>query len=157
MTALTNDLWTASFTVDRLGSWSFAVEGWIDHFDTWQSDLKKRIAAQPDPANPDTGVPGQNIPLALRSGALLLEATATRADAADAKLIQQIVLSLRWLADQDAPYYEYPISDEASELAAKYPDLRYVVRSGKDLNLWVDRERARFSVMVRAVSAFGLS
>ncbi len=145
MTALTNDLWTASFTVDKLGSWSFTVEGWIDHFDTWQSDLKKRIAAQPDPADPDAGLPAQNIPLALRSGALLLEETATRADAADAKLLEQIVLSLRWLADQDAPRYEYPISDETAELAAKYPDLRYVVRSSKDLSLWVDRERARFS------------
>ena len=145
MMVLTNDLWTASFTVDRLGSWNFAVEGWVDHFDTWQSDLKKRIAAQPDPANPDSGIPAQNIPLALRSGALLLEETATRANAEDAKLLEQIVLSLRWLADQDAPYYEYPISEETSELAAKYPDLRYVVRSGKDLSLWVDRERARFS------------
>src|SRR5580698_11104368 len=49
MTATTNDLWTGSFTADKLGFWSFTVMGWIDHFDTWESDLRKRISAQRDP------------------------------------------------------------------------------------------------------------
>ena len=43
---LGNDLWSASFTVDRIGLWYFAVEAWIDHFNTWLSDLDKRLAAQ---------------------------------------------------------------------------------------------------------------
>ncbi len=143
--ALTNDLWTASFTVDRPGEWKYSIEGWVDHFDTWRSDLKKRIAAQPDPAHPEYGLSTQNIPLALRSGALLLEDMMARAGAADAKLLEQIVLSLRWLADQDSPVYEYPLADSMGELAAKYPDLKYASRYIRDLTIWVDRERARFS------------
>ena len=53
MTALGNDLWFAAFTVDKLGPWSFTIQAWVDHFDTWCADLKKRLAAQPDPASPD--------------------------------------------------------------------------------------------------------
>ena len=72
MTALVNDLWSAAFTVDRLGPWSFTIQAWVDHFDTWCADLKKRLAAQPDPASPDPAkrdLPPQDIPLAFDIGA----------------------------------------------------------------------------------------
>ncbi len=145
MHPLGNDIFAASFAVDSIGMWEFSVEGWVDHFDTWCSDLRKRIDAQPDLAHPSANVTPQNIPLALRSGALLLEEAAVRATPADAKTFRQIILSLRWMADQNAERYEYPIDDEIKELVAKYPDLRFAARYAQDLPLWVDRERARFS------------
>ena len=55
LTPLTNDLWTASFVADKLGGWSFTIEAWVDHFDTWCADLQKRLAAQPDPERDRTG------------------------------------------------------------------------------------------------------
>ena len=143
MTAVGNDIWTASFTANKLGSWKFSVQGWIDHFDTWSSDLKKRLAAQPTPENPD--LPSQDIPLALRTGANLLEATARRASGADAKHLGEIVASLRWMAEQNAATYEYPISDQIHLLAARYPDLSFATRYEPELPLWVDREKARYS------------
>ena len=145
LTALTNDLWTASFTVDRMGEWQYSVEGWVDHFDTWASDLKKRIAAQPDPAHPEFNLPAQNIPLALRSGVLLLEQILARAGKEDVEALREAALALGQLADQDLPVYEYPLTAELVELAARYPDLKYATRYSKDLSVWVDRERARFS------------
>jgi hypothetical protein len=54
MTALPNDLWSASFIVDKLGPWSFTLQAWVDHFDTWCADLKKRLTAQPDPATQES-------------------------------------------------------------------------------------------------------
>ena len=145
MAPLTNDLYRADFTVDRLGTWRFTVQAWIDHFDTWYSDLRKRIDGQPDPLHPDAVTTPQNIPLALRSGALLLEETASRAKGADAKLLQQVVLSLRWLADQEAPHYEFPLAPEIAEVASRYPDLAFATKFDQELEIWVDRERARFS------------
>ncbi len=145
MTALTNDLWSASFKASRLGGWKFQVQGWIDHFDTWCSDLKKRLAAQPDPHHPVPGLLDQQIPLALRSGALLLEQTAKRAKGPDAKHLTEIVSSLRWMADQDAAVYEYPVSDEVMTLAARYPDLEFATKTEQELPIWVDREKARYS------------
>ena len=34
-TALSNDLWSATFTAAKIGPWHFTIEAWIDHFDTW--------------------------------------------------------------------------------------------------------------------------
>ncbi|NYF79402.1 alpha-1,4-glucan--maltose-1-phosphate maltosyltransferase [Granulicella arctica] len=142
---LGNDLWSASFIVDQLGPWQYTIQAWIDHFDTWCDDLKKRLAAQPDPNNPAPGAQPQDIPLALRSGALLLEQTAARAKGPDAKQLEDIVTSLRWMADQNAALYENPITEEIRALAARYPDLSFVTKFERDLILWVDRERARYS------------
>ncbi len=145
MQPLVNDLFTATFPVDELGEWEFSVEGWIDHFDTWASDLGKRIAAQPDPHQPSATATAQNIPLALRSGAILIEEAAARATGSDKNTLDQVAISLRWMADQDASFYEYPIADEIKDIVARYPDLRFSARYAHDLPLWVDRERARFS------------
>jgi starch synthase (maltosyl-transferring) len=143
--ALGNDFWSASFTVDRLGGWEYTIQAWIDHFDTWCDDLKKRLSAQPDPKEPTQNTSPQDIPLALRSGALLLERTAGRAKGRDAKQLEEAVTSLRWMADQNAVFYENPVGPEIVELAARYPDLTLATKYEKDLTLWVDRERARYS------------
>ncbi len=145
MQPLGNDVFSATFTTDRLGTWLFSVEGWIDHFDTWYSDLQKRIDGQPDPLHPAPGATPQNIPLALRSGAILLEETAARGGGEDAEIIAQMAESLRWLADQDAPHYEFPLSTDTLGLVARYPDLSRSTRYPIDLPIWCDRERARFS------------
>lgn len=145
MSPVGNDVYTASFGVEKLGLWEFSVVGWIDHFDTWCSDLRKRLDAQPDPLDPTSSAQPQNIPLALRSGALLLEQTARRAKGRDAKQLNEIVVSLRWMADQDAALYEYPLSPEIQALAASYPDLAFATTSEPSLTVWVDRERARYS------------
>ena len=145
MVAEGNDVWSASFPANKLGSWEFTVQGWIDHFDTWCDDLKKRLAAQPDPQDAGSKAEPQDIPLALRTGALLLEATAKRAKGADAKYLNEIVTSLRWMADQQAAVYEYPLNDEIHVIAARYPDLSFATKYEAELPVWVDRVRARYS------------
>ncbi|HZQ45058.1 MAG TPA: alpha-1,4-glucan--maltose-1-phosphate maltosyltransferase [Acidobacteriaceae bacterium] len=145
---LTNDLWQARFPVDRIGAWSFTIEAWVDHFDTWSHDLVKRLDAQPDPKEPTAQVLPQDIPLALRIGANLLEAAAERAektDAADAKRLTEAAAQLRHLADAKLPYYDSPMTLELESLVAKYPDMSFATRLDRELPLWVDRERARFS------------
>ncbi|HET7104344.1 MAG TPA: alpha-1,4-glucan--maltose-1-phosphate maltosyltransferase [Terracidiphilus sp.] len=141
----TNDLWHGSFQVDRTGGWIFTVEGWIDHFETWAGDLKKRLAAQAEAARPGSGVPPQEIPLQLRIGALLLQQAAGRAGGSDAKRLLSVARSLNRQADRNAEYYDYPFPTEIHELMAKYPDLAHATQFEPELPLWVDRERARFS------------
>jgi len=160
LTPLGNDLWTASFVVDKLGGWSYSVQAWVDHIGTWCADLTKRLAAQPEPSpDPTEGheqpegigadpvVSNPDIPLALRTGAALLADTAERAKAAkskDALSIQEVALALSWLADQNAAHYEQPVTPEICELANRFPKFELATRT-KDFNLWVDRERARYS------------
>jgi starch synthase (maltosyl-transferring) len=142
---LTNDLWSATFTVDELGDWLFTIEAWIDHFDTWSADLKKRLATQPSLAIPGSSSEPQDIPLALRSGEQLLEQLAQRASGADSKLLAETAASLRKLAKSKAATYEYPLKDEIVAVAAQYPDPTFITRYKQELHLWVDRERARYS------------
>jgi starch synthase (maltosyl-transferring) len=143
MSALGNDLWSGAFNVSRLGSWQFTIQGWIDHFETWVRDLHKRLDAQPSDANPN--LPPQDIPLALRTGALLLDHAVSRARGTDAAQLKEVAASLRWMADQNAAIYESPITPEIQELVARYPDLSFATRYEPELTLWVDRERARYS------------
>jgi starch synthase (maltosyl-transferring) len=137
MTPLTNDLWTGSFKVDALGSWSFSVQGWVDHFVTWASDLKKRLAAQDQLS--------QDIPLALRSGAILVQKAAGRARGSDAKRLLAISKKLEQLSAENTGSYDYPLTGDEYALVNRYPDLELATRYESDLPLWVDRERARFS------------
>jgi starch synthase (maltosyl-transferring) len=141
---LDNDLWSATFTVDKPGTWSYTIEAWVDHFGTWCSDLQKRLDAQHDPSA-DPAAASQNIPLALRTGALLLEEAVTRAKGADAKLLEQILVALRWMAEQKTGISASPLCDEIIDLVNRYPDLTLATRYPQKLALWVDRERARFS------------
>ncbi len=145
LAALTNDLWSASFHVDQLGDWSYTLEAWIDHFETWCADLKKRLAAQPAPGAQTHATESQDIPLALRSGALLLEQAAQRAKDSHKKILAQTAADLNQLAAQNSAAYQYPIPAEVAEVAALYPDPTLITRYQHELHLWVDRERARYS------------
>ncbi len=161
MTAAVNDYWTGSFKADQVGGWRFAILGWIDHFDTWISDLRKRLDAQsdpllisqPGPTRPESGTGlesgaqpvSREIPLALRSGAMLVKQAATRARGTDAKRLNEISRSLEALAAEDRAYYGFPLADDVPALVAKYPDLSLATRTEPDLEIWVDRVRAQFS------------
>ena len=161
MTPVNNDIWTGSFKVDKLGSWQFTILGWVDHFVTWESDLRKRLAAQEDPllvtmpsdADPEIGsgmsvgaVAGaQNIPMALRSGAILLNQAVARARGNDAKRLLDAARALIEQADRNDAFYEYPLEAGIVSLMARYPDQTHATRYEPELPVWVDRERARFS------------
>jgi starch synthase (maltosyl-transferring) len=145
MAPLGNDLWSATFPVDRIGMWHFTIQGWVDHFDTWTSDLRKRLAAQPDPAAPKpTDIP-QDIPIALLIGATLLDRTAARAKGPDAATLAAAARRLRALAARKDPVYAFPLTDAEIALANLYPDLEFATLHQPELPLWIDRERARFS------------
>ncbi len=135
LVALTNDLWQATFVVDHLGDWIFSIEAWVDHFATWCADLRKRLIATDE----------QNIPLALRSGAILLEQAARRARGSAGHQLAQAAHDLNQLAESSQPTRQFPLACHTLELAAQYPDLTFATRYAEELHLWVDRERARYS------------
>ena len=143
--SLVNDTWEAEFTPDRIGPWSFKVEAWVDHVDTWVADLGKRLGAAPDPHQPTQQVGGQDIPLALRTGAEHFSAAAGRAKGKDAKALKLASEQLLALAGSGEPLHENPISAQLEALAASYPDLAHATQTGREYPLWVDRERATFS------------
>jgi len=161
MRALGNDLWSAAFRVDKLGVWRFTILGWVDHFATWVGELRKRLAAQSDASlretmlgggpNPGTGLNAgsnaaeQDIPIALRSGAVLVREAEGRARGNDAKLLAEFAQTLEELARENRATYDDPCNESVIELMTRYPDLTNATRYDVDIPVWVDRERAMFS------------
>jgi len=132
MRELGNDRWRAEFPVSRLGEYFYTIAGWIDHFDTWRSDLEKRIAA------------GQDIGVDLLNGANLVEEAAVRAGRDDADALRRWAAQLR--ATDDLPAAQSAALDPAlTAMMALYLDPALESRYPHELRVTVDREKAAYS------------
>ncbi|HTW48215.1 MAG TPA: alpha-1,4-glucan--maltose-1-phosphate maltosyltransferase [Acidobacteriaceae bacterium] len=132
MQPLGNDRWRASFPVVRPGEYLYTVAGWIDHFDTWRSDLEKRIAA------------AQDIHVDLLNGAQLVEQAAERGNRDDADALRRWAAQLRNAKDTETAQ-RAALDPALAALMAQYPDPRLETRYERELRVVVDREKARYS------------
>ena len=143
---LTNDLWSASFTVDKLGDWLYTIEAWVDHFDTWCADLRKRVGAQTASSAPPSSSESQDIPLALRSGASVVrlgQRNAPRAPTASSSQTRRPIWTV-W--PKVTSQHTSSRSAKKSSLSPRnIPISSFATRYHQELPLWVDRERARYS------------
>ena len=39
------DRWTGSFTADACGCWAFTVQAWVDRFESWREELRRKVEA----------------------------------------------------------------------------------------------------------------
>jgi len=132
--ALGNDRWQARFPAERLGRYYYTVEAWVDRFVSWQRDFVKRVQA------------GQEVSVELLIGAELVAAASRRARGADAKQLQEWNKFLRQGDRAHAQArIQLVLSDEFAHLAESYPDRTLARRYEKELAVWVDRDKARFS------------
>jgi starch synthase (maltosyl-transferring) len=130
-----NDRWEARFTVTELGAYVYMLEGWVDHFKTWQRDLKKKVDA------------GQDVEVELLTGLIQIESALTRAQ--EGKERQD----LRALRDRleaivkkgGAEAAAIALSDELARLMAAFPDRSFSVSYNRDLIVVVDAPKALFS------------
>jgi starch synthase (maltosyl-transferring) len=148
MKAGENDLWSGSFQPEKVGPWTFTIEGWIDRFESWAVDLKKRLGANvalTESGNAAQATDAGDIALALRTGSVLVHEAAQRARGADRKRLLEVAQELNRLGDENENVERYPLSPDVHRLMARYPDLRHATRLERELPVWVDRERASFS------------
>ena len=96
------------------------------------------LEAGPQPVSED-------VQIAFRTGAVLIEQAASRAEGGDDKSLLESARFLTTLADRNLSFYDFPLDPEALTLAEKYPDLSLARQSDPVLSLWVDRQRAQFS------------
>ncbi len=109
MTSQPDDLWTGEFAVEELGSYSYTVRAWIDHFTSWQRDLLKKSEA------------GQDVASDLLEGAAMIARTARRARTPDdawlagvAEMIEQVEPQEKMVARATAP--------DVTAMMKRYPD-----------------------------------
>lgn len=122
-----NDTWRADFKVSRLGRHSYTIEGWVDHFKTWQADLKKRIAA------------AQDLSVDLIIGSQFIAKASSRASGDDVKRLQTLAAAVA------AGDTETAQSEELLAMMQAWPDPSLAIRYERELTLWVEPTKARFS------------
>ena len=132
MQALGNDRWRGEFPVAKTGIYLYTLVGNIDHFETWQSDLKKRVDAK------------QDLALPFATGALLLERVQPRAAKKDSTMLATWAKKLR-AGNYDSAAVEFALQGELLEMVNRYPDPDLETWYKHELEVVVDRDRARFS------------
>ena len=139
MLPLGNDRWRAEFTVAELGQYRYTVRGRIDYFSTWLRDLKRRLEA------------GQEVRPELPAGAQLAAAAASRAAGVktDARKLAALARDLEGAGDprEKAARLAAP---ELTALVSQWGDEKDFIRYGRELQVWVDRVKARFGAWYEA-------
>ncbi len=132
MTSLGNDRWHGEFPVTKMGRYVYTVAGGEDHFETWQSDLKKRLAA------------GQDVAVELLHGAAILEHYAELAEDADAARLTAWADTLRTMNGEETSR-ALALDDKLLQAVRRTPDVSMETVYDRELTVVVDRERAQFS------------
>jgi starch synthase (maltosyl-transferring) len=135
MVPLENDRWQAEFTAAKLGSYFYSIEGWIDHFQTWQRDLRKKQEA------------GQDLRVDLMTGLRMMNEAVDRAADDDGR---EALLQLKdqfeaIMETSEAEAIALALGKELSWLMGRYPDRSFVVTYERELEVLVDLPKALFS------------
>lgn len=126
-----NDLWTGEFTVKDLGTYLYTVEGWVDHFRTWQKDVRKKFDA------------GQDIKVDLQTGLDFIDQAIRKAGRDDKSRLKEIAEDIK--SDNYELAVLTAIGKDATELMDRYRDASSASRYEKELVVAVDRKKAVFS------------
>lgn len=134
MHPLGNDRWLGEFRVMKLGQFIYTIHAWIDEFQTWARDFRKKYDA------------GQDIAVDLLMGVDLIQAAAVRAGGADSRKLAEFAAGLVDISAKDGQAAaEQILHAELSELMARYSDRSSATTYPQELGVTVDREKARFS------------
>jgi starch synthase (maltosyl-transferring) len=126
------DTWHGSFTVHEPGFHEYTVVAWIDRFGTWRHDLEKRAAA------------GQALDVELKIGAELVSEFAKNAKGEDAARLKRAagVLGGR---TAESRRLATALDPALAASMARHDPRRFATEYPRALQVFVDRERARFS------------
>ncbi|MEA3133995.1 MAG: hypothetical protein QOG17_1841 [Gammaproteobacteria bacterium] len=136
MTAQVNDVWTAEFTPPVPGRYRYTVTAWVDHFESWRRELGARDDQD-------------DIRIALKVGAGLIDAAAGRAGADDGAALSSWAKLLRETADDERSHPDaaamkaVALDPGRATIVARYADRRFAASAA--LELIADRKRAQFS------------
>jgi starch synthase (maltosyl-transferring) len=131
MTFLENDRWGGEFFVEKIGTYYYTLEGWVDYFKTWQKDFKKKFEA------------GYDTKVELLIGANLVDDSLGLAPTRDRKRLKELGDILKGNNFEEA--ISIAVGDELTGLMNMSPNKRSATRYEKELSVVVDRPKALFS------------
>jgi starch synthase (maltosyl-transferring) len=129
MQPLANDRWRGSFVVSELGSYRYTIRAWLDLFTSWADGLQKKVEDE------------QDVSVDLLVGAELVATAAHQATGEPARRLRSFA---RELLSPGESAVAAALDPELADLMAAYPDRRLQSVYARELQVLVDRERARF-------------
>ena len=126
-----NDSWTAEFTVEKQGSYTYFVEGWVDYALNWQHGTERKIQDN------------QHVKSELLEGAEYVKAVIKLADKSEAAYLKTVAKYFTSEKDYDKAVTE-AMSPELAAIFKKYP-IRLIENKSAELSVYVDRKKALFS------------
>lgn len=131
MTPTSNDEWTAEFTTEKQGYYTYFVEGWIDYALNWQHGTERKIADN------------QHVKSELLEGAEYIDAIIKLADKTETAYLKKAAKAFTTEKEYDVAVQE-AASDQLHQIFKKYP-IRFIENKSLELQVYVDREKALFS------------
>jgi starch synthase (maltosyl-transferring) len=128
------DRWEGSFPAEKTGLYYYTITAWVDKFLTWQLDLQKRVKAGE-----------KDLALQLRVGAALLAGARDRAAGSDRARIEKLAEVLGSATTTNKKKAALALGGEVTLLMEKYADRASSVEYGREVAVYVDREKAGFS------------
>ncbi|PRX55464.1 alpha-1,4-glucan--maltose-1-phosphate maltosyltransferase [Flagellimonas meridianipacifica] len=131
MEHLGNDVYQATFKVEKQGFYTYKIQGWVDYALNWQHGVEAKLAD------------GQHLKSELLDGIQYLKFLAKKAGAEDKKKLKE------WISKfEDESTYEeavnFAASDTLKKWLLKHPQ-RILANESKELQVYVDRKKANFS------------
>lgn len=132
MKIVANDRWEGVFVVEDLCMYYYTVQGWVDHFATWQMDLRKKIDAN------------QNVRVDILVGTEHIDRAVKRATGNGTKRLKELSHLLKEEKDISRAS-SLALGQELTELMNRYPDKSITTIYDKELGVAVDGKKAIFS------------
>lgn len=132
MNFLSNDRWQSSFICIEMGWYEYTIQGWIDHFGSWQKGIKVKFEAN------------QDVAVELQSGVILMKAAKPFANAEQKKRLDKWI-SFMEDVDNAAAAVSLALTKEVSDLMYHCTDRNDAVLYQRILLVEVERKKALFS------------
>lgn len=125
-----NDEWHGTFSLDTIGAAAYQVVAWPDHFESWRTEIRKKVNAQ------------MEISSELLEGRNIVEETFTRASSDDQEWMESLLDAAQTATDQHAAA-ELMLDPDLAELVYRNAARDHAATAGP-YPVYVDRVRARF-------------
>jgi starch synthase (maltosyl-transferring) len=132
MRPLVNDRWQVMLPAAQMGTYSFTIEAWVDHFGTWRNGLQKKSEA------------GQDVSSEMLIGSRLIQEALPRARTVDAERLRNAAAKLAGRTSV-AGKMEVALDRDLAVRMRNTVDPGQVTRYEKELRIQVERSKAAFS------------
>jgi len=123
--------WSASFTVQKQGFYSYKVIGWVDYALNWQHGISRKIDDN------------QVVTSELLEGLEYIKYCISKASVSEKKYLNNLTAMFANVDEYQKAVSE-AVSDKLHQIFVKYPEKK-LLNSSKELKVYVDRLKARFS------------